>query len=109
MSGAAEDIEDFAEDLAKGTADLVFPGTRQAAEEVQGAVQDLIPKPPKPPQPPSGPPSRPDPGEQAPEIKAAVDQARKRLRAARGRSRTILTAGSTLGEPNTRRRTILGG
>lgn len=49
------------------------------------------------------------PKEQSPEILAAVEQQRKRLRAARGRSRTILTQGTLLGEPETKRKTILGG
>lgn len=101
MSGAAEDA-----------ADIFFPGAGSAIEEGIAEVKDLIPKPPGAPGTGSTPsiPGGPNPDvEQSPAIKAAVDQARKRLRAARGRSRTILTAGSTLGEPSTRRRTILGG
>jgi hypothetical protein len=51
----------------------------------------------------------PTPGKESPEVREAVDQQRRRLRAARGRRSTILTAGNQLGEPDVQRKTILGG
>lgn len=76
---------------------------------VKGVIKPFMPQTPEVPQAPGAPASpKPDPEGRSPEIKAAVDQARKRLRAARGRQSTILTQNSTLGEASTRRKTILG-
>lgn len=91
MSGIVHDIVDFGKNL------------------VGNVIDPFKPNPPDIPQPPQMPHTPKPPTVNDPNVARAVDQERKRQRAARGRSSTILTGGSELGEPSTNRKTILGG
>lgn len=97
----------------KKLADDIGEGIGELGKDIEQGVKDVktVFRPPAPPKVEAAPaPGGTDqPTERDAAIALAVDQQRKRLRAARGRSSTILTAGNTLGEPPTRRKTILGG